>query len=49
MRNEDAAARLIVVEKAIVDLAVLVETLRQDLLDQPATDVVGSSHDRADD
>lgn len=29
---EEAAARLVVVERAIVNLAILVETLRQDLV-----------------
>jgi len=29
--HQEAAARLTVIERAIVDLAVLVETLRQDL------------------
>jgi hypothetical protein len=46
--NREAAARLIVVERAIVDLAVLVERLRQDLLDSDPTHVVVSTHDRTD-
>lgn len=34
-----------VIERAIVDLAILVESLRQDLVDSDPTRVVGSSHD----
>lgn len=33
MNNNDVVARLTVVEKKIIDLAMLVEQLRQDVLD----------------
>lgn len=39
---------MIVVERAIVDLAVLVERLRQDLLDSDSTHVVASTHETMD-
>lgn len=45
MDNREAAARVVVIERAIVTLAILVEQLRQDLLDSDATDVVASSHE----
>ncbi len=41
----EAAARLTVIERAIVDLAVLVEQLRQDCVDSGLSNVVGSAHE----
>lgn len=41
----EAGARLTVIERAIVDLAYLVEELRQDCVDSEPTRVVGSSHE----
>ena len=45
LTNEETAARLTVIERAIVDLAALVETLKRDLLDADLSDVLGSMHD----
>lgn len=36
---------MVVIERAIVTLASLVEQLRQDLIDSDPTDVVGSTHE----
>lgn len=46
MNREEIAARVTIIERAIVTLAVLVEQLRQDVLDDEQYDVLGSSHDR---
>lgn len=43
--NNEFAARLTVIERAIVNLAILVEGLRQDAVDAGATNVVASSHE----
>lgn len=45
MNNKEVAARLTVIERAIVNLAVLVEQLRQDTLDAARVDMVECSHD----
>lgn len=45
MDFSEAAARLTVVEKAIVDLAILVEQLRQDCVDEHRAGVIDSIHD----
>lgn len=45
MDSKEYAARLTVIERAIVDLAVLVEQLRQDAVDTDRASVVGSEHD----
>lgn len=46
MDKSEVAARLTVIERAIVDLAALAAQLRIDLLDEEPSHVLGSSHDR---
>lgn len=45
MNNKDIAARLVVVERAIVSLAHLVEELRQDVLVEERAGVLDYAHE----
>lgn len=49
MTKEEYVARLVVVERAITNLAQVVAQLRQDTLDDMAPTVVESCHDNNDD